>query len=926
MAGLAGQECHGFDEFGDDRWTLPLEHDGVDGDVASAELVGDRSCDRCRCVVARRVCSAGRPSEADARTEDVDDRAAVTKLTRRLPVHDERAENACRQRRTERVEAAGGTRTETDLSAGVDDDVDAPERLDRLSEQPLDVELVGDVAANGERGAVRGEDLLDGGLGATLVPDVVHDDGVAPTCQRAHDVTAETARASRDDRHAAGVCRVVGGRGHTAHCGPLTVAATPGQSRVESLVVTLRGTMVTQRQPLFRGRRSERDVLDRLLDQVREGQSAALVIHGEAGVGKTALVRYAVRQASGFRVAEIAGVESEMELAYAGVHQLCTPMLAHLGALAEPQQRAVLIAFGLSSGDAPDRFLVALATLSLLAQVADERPLLCVVEDAQWLDEASGQVLGFVARRLLRESVAMVFAVREPSDQSELVGLPDLPLSGLLEADARALLATVVPGRLDEFIRDRIIAETHGNPLALLELPRGMSVAELSGGFALPDTGDLPSHIEEHFRRRLASLPEPTRRLMLVAAADPVGDATLVWRAAQALGIETDAGAPAATGQLLEIAARVRFPHPLVRSAVYRSSSAADRQVTHNALAAATDAESDPDRRAWHRAQATSGPDEEVAAELEHSAGRAQARGGLAAAAAFLERSATLTFDPAHRGERMLAAAQFNVQAGAFDAALGLLAAAESGPLDDFGHARVDLLRAQVALASRRGNEATPLLLAAARRLEHLDLDLARGTYVDAFAAALFGGRLNDLVDVPDVARAARAVPRRSDGEPMAADLLLDAFSALSEDYDTAVPRCRHALQQICGDATSPAENLRWLWHATVIALELWDDETSFVASHDHLEIARRTGALSELWVALSSRTPVLVFCGDLSGAAALVAEAQSVSEATGISGAPYGGLILAAWRGEVREATELIEVTMREASSRGEGIGIAVS
>ena len=683
--------------------------------------------------------------------------------------------------------------------------------------------------------------------------------------------------------------------------------------------------MATERRPLFRGRSSERDVLDRLLEQVREGQSRALVIHGEAGVGKTALVRYAARQASGFRVAEIAGVESEMELAYAGLHQLCTPMLAHLEALPEPQERAVLVAFGLSSGDAPDRFLVALATLGLLAQVAEERPLLCVVEDAQWLDDASGQVLGFVARRLLAESVAMVFAVREPSDQRELGGLPDLPLRGLPEADARALLATVVPGRLDELVRDRIIAETQGNPLALLELPRGMTVAELTGGFALPDTGDLPGHIEKHYRRRLAALPEPTRRLMLVAAADPVGDATLVWRAAQALGIEHDAAAPAAAAQLLEIAARVRFSHPLVRSAVYRSSSAADRQMTHNALAAATDAETDPDRRAWHRAQATSGPDEQVAAELERSAGRAQARGGLAAAAAFLDRSANLTLDPARRGERMLAAAQSNVQAGAFDAALGLLAAAESGPLDDFGHARVDLLRARLALASRRGNEATPLLLAAARRLEQLDLDLARGTYVDAFSAALFGGRLNDRVDVADVARAVRAAPRRPGDEPTAADLLLDAFTALCEDYVTAVPICRAALQHVCGDATPPTENSRWLWHATVIALELWDDETSSSASHDHLEIARRTGALSELWVALSSRTPVLVLCGDLSAAASLVAEAQSVAEATGISGAPYGGLILAAWRGQARQATELIEVTMREAGSRGEGIGIAI-
>ena len=491
----------------------------------------------------------------------------------------------------------------------------------------------------------------------------------------------------------------------------------------------------------------------------------------------------------------------------------------------------------------------------------------------------------------------MVFAVREPSDQRELVGLPDLPLSGLLEADPRALLATVVPGRLDEFIRDRIIAETHGNPLALLELPRGMSVTELSGGFALPDTGDLPSHIEEHFRRRLASLPESTRRLMLVAAADPVGDATLVWRAARALGIETEAGAPAATGQLLEIAARVRFP-PSPRTVsglplVVGGGSTGDSQH-----AGGGNRRRDRSRSASLASrQATSGPDEEVAAELEHSAGRAQA-GDLAAAAAF----------PGALGEpdlRSGAPRGEDVGGGAvqrpgrhLSATLGLLAAAESGPLDDFGHARVDLLRAQVALASRRGNEATPLLLAAARRLEHLDLDLARGTFVDAFAAAHFGGRLNDRVDVPDVARAAHAVPRRirrrADGCRSAAGRVPRSARTTTRRFRSAGTRCSRIY---FSDATSPAENLRWLWHATVIALELWDDEKSFVASHDHLEIARRTGALSELWVTLSSRTP---------SRAAATSRAlprwspkhSRYQRRQGISGAPYGGLILAAWRG----------------------------
>ena len=348
-------------------------------------------------------------------------------------------------------------------------------------------------------------------------------------------------------------------------------------------------------------------MLDRLLEDVRGGTSAALVIRGEAGVGKSALLRYAARQASGFRVAQIVGVESEMELPYAGLHQLCAPLLDSLDALPEPQRAALRVAFGVSAGDASDRFLVGLATLGLLAQVAAERPLLCLVDDAQWLDAASGQVLGFVARRLVVESVAVVFAVREPSDEQPFAGLPELLLGGLPDEEAHALLATVVPGRLDTRVGDRIVAETRGNPLALLELPRGMSAAELAGGFTLPATGDLPRQIERRYERRLVAFPEATQRLLLLAATDPTGDATLLWRAAERLGIDREAAALADADELLVIGARVQFRHPLVRSAVYRSSPAAQRRAAHDALAAATDPEADPDRRAWHRAQATLG-------------------------------------------------------------------------------------------------------------------------------------------------------------------------------------------------------------------------------------------------------------------------------------------------------------------------------
>src|SRR4051794_11763060 len=393
-----------------------------------------------------------------------------------------------------------------------------------------------------------------------------------------------------------------------------------------------------------------------------------------------------------------------MDLPFAGLHRLCAPMLPHIDALPGPQRDALRVSFGLSSGDPPDRFLAALAALTLFAEVAGERPLLCLVDDAQWLDAATSQVLGFIARRLLAESVAIVFTVREPSDESELGDLPELALGGLQDDDARALLSAVIPGRLDDRVRDRLIAETRGNPLALVELPRGRSTGELAGGFVLPGAGTLPSRIEDHFRGRVAALPDATQRLMLLAAADPVGDATLLWRAAATLGVERQAAEPAAGGQLLEVGAQVRFRHPLVRSAVYRAASLTDRRAVHGALAVATDPETDPDRRAWHRAHAAIAPDEEVAGELIDSASRAQGRGGIAAAAAFLERAVTFTPDPGQRASRALTAAQMKLEAGDVSAAGALLAAADAGPLDELGQARAQRGHAQIAFDLRRGS------------------------------------------------------------------------------------------------------------------------------------------------------------------------------------------------------------------------------
>src|SRR3954454_8542259 len=455
--------------------------------------------------------------------------------------------------------------------------------------------------------------------------------------------------------------------------------------------------MVSPRPPALRGRSSERETLDRLLDRVRDGTSATLVISGEAGVGKTALLRYAGGQAAGFRVAQVAVVESESELPFAGLQQLCGPLLRRLDRLAEPQQTALRRALGLAAGPAPDRFLVGLAALGLLAAATDERPLLCLVDDAHRLDGASAQVLGFLARRLRAEPIAIVFAVHAPGDEGDLAGLPVLALDGLADEDARALLASAVPGVLDERIRDRIVAETRGNPLALLDLARTMTAAELAGGFALPDAGDLPRAVEEHSRRGLEPLPEDTRRLMLLAASDPIGDATLLWRAAQTLGIERDAARPAASGRLLEIGASVRSCPPLARAAVYRAARPEARRAAHAALEAATDGAADPDRCAWHRAHAASAPDEDAARELLRLAGRAEERCGIAAAAAFSERAVALTPDPAERARRALAAAEAAFAAGDAAGAEALLATAEAGPLDDAGPARVQRLRGKIA-------------------------------------------------------------------------------------------------------------------------------------------------------------------------------------------------------------------------------------
>jgi DNA-binding CsgD family transcriptional regulator len=668
-------------------------------------------------------------------------------------------------------------------------------------------------------------------------------------------------------------------------------------------------------------RRGERDVLDQLLADVRSHQSRVLVLRGEAGVGKTALVDYLAGNSSGCRVVRAAGVESEMELPFAGVHQVCASLLDRVEDLPAPQRDAIATAFGLAVGDAADRFLVGLAVLSLLSSVAEQQPLICLVDDAQWLDKVSSQTLAFVARRLLAESVALVFAVREPSDTPELEGLPAQLVDGLNDADARVLLDSVNPGRLDNRVRNQIIAETRGNPLALLELPRGLSAGELAGGFAVPRTKPLAGHIEESFVRRVGSLPRQTQQLLLIAAAEPLGDATLVWRAAKQLDIGAEAEAPAHDDGLIEFGARVRFRHPLVRSAAYRAGTVADRRAVHQALAEVTDPGLDPDRRAWHRAHAAAEPDEEVAAELERSAARAQSRGGIAAAAAFLERATELTVDPGRRASRALAAARAKFEAGAFDAAEALIAAAEIGPLDELQAARCALLRAELVYARSRGKDAPPLFLDAAKRLEGLDDALARETYLEALGAAIFAGDPSAHPNLREIAETARrAVGSPSPTRPV--DLLLDGLSSrFTDGYTPSVSRLRSALEVFRRHAVEGGvDSTRWFWLAWLVAGDLWDDALQDELATRAVRLARDTGALGHLPIALVYRAGVHVNAGAFSAAAALVAESNSIAAATGYAPFGYASTMLAVWRGDEAKAIDHISWAVTSAASRGEG------
>ena len=690
----------------------------------------------------------------------------------------------------------------------------------------------------------------------------------------------------------------------------------------------------------LRGRVSECATLRGLIATVKSGSSQVLVLRGEAGVGKTALLEFTAEMASGVRCLHVAGVQSDMELAFAGVQQLCAPLLNHHDELPEPQREALNVAFGRGVGSAPDRFLVGLAVLSLMAAAADDRPLLCLIDDTQWLDQVSAQTLAFVARRLLAEPVGIVFAARDAGAQA-LAGLPELMIGGLSDADARDLLDSVVLGRIDARVRDRIVAETRGIPLALLEVPRNVSAAELSGGFGNLGVRRSAGQIEESYVHRVQSLPADTRKLLLVAAAEPVGDAALFLRVAARLGIAVDALGPAEAGGLIEFGPRMRFHHPLVRSAAYRAADMADRRAIHRALADATDPQSDPDRRAWHAANAATGPDDAVAAELEASAGRAQKRGGIAATATFLERATALTSDPARRVARAIAAAQAKRDAADPAAAHELLAVAELGPLSHLQNAQVARLRAQMEFARSRGGElgSPPLaepasqLLEAAMRLENLDDDLAREAYLEALTAAMYAGRLGEPGALPNVAEAARAAVGRVPNLQRPIDLLLSGLANLitSGTSEAAVP-LRAALEQICHAPPSDGQPLRLASLGLAVvqeiaAGELWDDAIWHQLASNMVRRARDSGALAVLPSALVFLAGTHIFAGEFATAATLLEEATSIAAATDhLAPMRYHSLSLATLRGIPADVLPNLEAAAARGTARGEGRALGMN
>lgn len=665
------------------------------------------------------------------------------------------------------------------------------------------------------------------------------------------------------------------------------------------------------------GREHELARFDELLRIVRNGGSETIVVRGDPGVGKSALLEHLVASASGFQVVRAVGVEGEVDLPYAGLQQLCRSLTNAIDALPEPQRVALRVAFGLASGDPPERYIVGLAVLSLMSENAATQPLLCVVDDAQWLDGATTHALGFIGRRLGADSVGCVIGCREAV--SDVEGFPELHVGALSAADSRALLDSVLVGQVDEPVRERLLIEAHGNPLALIELPRSLTTADAASGVLPRAETSLSSRIEESFRLRITALGEQTRKLLLLAAAEPVGDPLLLHRAAAHVALPMDAADAAEDAGLLEIRERTSFRHPLVRSAVYQSATQQERRLAHAALAEVTDGLLDPDRKAWHRAQATSVPDEDVAEELERTAARAKSRGGLAAAGAFLERAALLTPSANRRAERTVVAAEFMYEAGAYDAVETLLRSLDDTQLDERHAARAERLHAEVAWKrGRQPREAVFPLLAAAERLRRLDPMLAHEAQFDALQSAWYGD--SDLVEAVALAysESAAAESDAIGGLVLRGWAHVAAQSVGGRDTSAGDELLREAAIALLEKPQLDESDLSLLERTERAFLSYWDFDGWETLWRRAIQLARDRGSYLQLRRSLDDWAQVKTVAGDFSAVASALAEATAIAEATGEGWHLYRGVWPAAWQLPETEALAFVEGS----ESRGRTLG----
>ena len=685
------------------------------------------------------------------------------------------------------------------------------------------------------------------------------------------------------------------------------------------------GTVSAINGPGLVNRVSEMARLGALLDDVRHGLSGTLVLRGEAGIGKTALLERAISSANDFQVVRALGIESEMELGFAGLHQLVLPFLPRLERLPTPQRVALASAFGLRAGAPPDRFLVGLATLTILASAASEKPLLCIVDDTQWLDIESSEVLAFVARRLVADRIALLFAVREPAERHvALTGLPEMHIGGLLAEDAQSLLATVAGVPLDAQVSDRIIAETEGNPLAILELTADLTQRQLGSAWLLAEPLPIGTRLQQRFVGQVRGLPADTQTFLLLAATASSDDPVVVWRAAQQLGLEREAVAAAEAQRLLVVGPQIAFRHPLIRSAIYHSAPAAERRRMHAALAAAGGPVADPDRHAWHRAAAAVEPDEEVAVELAQRGADAQQRGSYAASAAFLSRAAELTPDRGIRADRLAAAAQASLMAGAPDRAQALLDEAMPGLEDPLQRAQARSLEGGVRFALGQGGETALILLEAARSVAPFDGALARQMLLGALEAAIWIQPATTGPVLREIAGAARGLPRSPESPARAEDFLLDGYVALIlAGYSFGAPVLKQAIQRMLTEELDATDALRWLGLVSLAAYHLFDDAAIHALATHWVRLAREHAALTILPIALAHLEGAELAAGRLKECEALAEQSLEILAATGNPGmlgaAARGNSLLLAWRGNEVEARAMAAAHLGYALERGQ-------